>query len=381
MNPKYQIFISSTYEDLKDEREQVLKTVLRLGHIPIGMEMFNAANQTQWELIKRRIEESDYYIVIIAHRYGSIEQESGLSYTEKEYDYAESLGIPTFGFVLNRSASWPGDRRDEDHQKTVALKNFVKKVESKIRSAWSNKDELAANVSLCLNENITAFPRVGWVRANQVVNTETINEMTRLSKENAELREKLSFLQQSQQNVAPMPQIDVDMQIREDTHDWYVFIQREKENSSIYFSSISSLHQPIVELKPRYGHWMCLIVSNSGTSATDLTVKVDCNSFIVGHKDIENFELKDKGIMLNINTKRDGWFNVTHTNYLDWSFHGSVYSLKPGQSYEFLIPLIDELNKTISENTIVNVNIFPVTGKHIEMPFYLKDIISNQSIL
>ena len=132
MNPKYQIFISSTYEDLKEEREQVLKTVLRLGHIPIGMEMFNAANQTQWEMIKRRIEESDYYIVIIAHRYGSIEKESGLSYTEKEYDYAESIGVPTFGFVINRSASWPGDRRDDDSQKNTALKKFIEKVESKM---------------------------------------------------------------------------------------------------------------------------------------------------------------------------------------------------------------------------------------------------------
>ncbi|MEO6908255.1 MAG: DUF4062 domain-containing protein [Abditibacteriaceae bacterium] len=92
MNPKYQIFISSTYEDLKDEREQVLKAILRLGHIPIGMEMFNAANETQWEMIKRRIEESDYYIVIIAHRYGSIEKESGLSYTEKELMWPPKSG-------------------------------------------------------------------------------------------------------------------------------------------------------------------------------------------------------------------------------------------------------------------------------------------------
>ena len=113
MTPKYQIFISSTYKDLIPEREQVMKSILRLGHIPIGMEQFNAANETQWEMIKRRIEESDYYLVIVAHRYGSVEEESGLSYTEKEYDYAVAQGVPAMAFVLDSGASWPGNLREE----------------------------------------------------------------------------------------------------------------------------------------------------------------------------------------------------------------------------------------------------------------------------
>ncbi|HDZ8843871.1 TPA: DUF4062 domain-containing protein [Aeromonas dhakensis] len=47
MDKKYQVFISSTYEDLKDEREQVIKSVLEMGHIPVGMEMFSAADEEQ----------------------------------------------------------------------------------------------------------------------------------------------------------------------------------------------------------------------------------------------------------------------------------------------------------------------------------------------
>ena len=43
MNVKYQIFVSSTYEDLRDERNEVIKACLNMGHIPVGMEMFNAA--------------------------------------------------------------------------------------------------------------------------------------------------------------------------------------------------------------------------------------------------------------------------------------------------------------------------------------------------
>lgn len=378
MNPKYQIFISSTYEDLKEEREQVLKTVLRLGHIPIGMEMFNAANQTQWEMIKRRIEESDYYIVIIAHRYGSIEKESGLSYTEKEYDYAESIGVPTFGFVINRSASWPGDRRDDDPQKNVALKKFIEKVESKMRSSWSNKDELASNVSLSLNENITAFPRIGWIRANQAVSTETINEITRLSKENSELRERLFQLQENKQNAVPMPQLNVELKILEGNHEWYQYIPVKKSTESHYSNLVRPIttFQPVVELKQRQGRYLCLTLSNSGTSATDLTVTVDGDSPIIAPEDIDTFELKDKGVLNSI-TKVNGWYNVEHDNYQHWSFTGNIYSLKPGRSYYLVLPLTNKPDMKFSEiDELVNVNVFPVTGKHIKLPFCLKDIIS-----
>jgi Domain of unknown function (DUF4062) len=377
MNPKYQIFISSTYEDLKEEREQVLKTVLRLGHIPIGMEMFNAANQTQWEMIKRRIEESDYYIVIIAHRYGSIEKESGLSYTEKEYDYAESIGVPTFGFVINRSASWPGNRRDEDPQQNAALKKFVEKVESKMRSSWSNKDELASNVSLSLNENITAFPRIGWIRANQAISTETINEITRLSKENAELRERLSQLQENQQNVLPIPQLNVELKILEGNYQWYEYIPVKKSTESLYSNSyyLNDGLKPVVELQSRHGKYLCLILNNSGTSATDLNVIIDSDSPILNSKDIDTFGLKDKGRFNN--PKVDGWHCFEQTDCQFWSFSGSIYSLKPGQSYTLLLPLDDELNTDILESdNLVNVNIFPVTGKHIKMSFVQRDLLS-----
>jgi hypothetical protein len=99
---KYQVFVSSTYEDLKEEREQVLKAILEMGHIPVGMELFSAGDEQQWELIKRQIDDSDYYVVVIAHRYGS--RDGNISYTEKEYDYAVSEKIPILGFVTSDEA-------------------------------------------------------------------------------------------------------------------------------------------------------------------------------------------------------------------------------------------------------------------------------------
>jgi len=39
---KYQIFVSSTYEDLKDERQAAVEAILLAGHIPAGMELFSS---------------------------------------------------------------------------------------------------------------------------------------------------------------------------------------------------------------------------------------------------------------------------------------------------------------------------------------------------
>ena len=92
---KYQIFVSSTFEDLKQERSKVIETILNLYHLPFGMEMFSAGDEEQWKIIQDTIVSSDYYIVIIGHRYGS-ETTKGISYTEMEYDYAKSksMAIP-----------------------------------------------------------------------------------------------------------------------------------------------------------------------------------------------------------------------------------------------------------------------------------------------
>lgn len=80
MEKKFQIFVSSTFEDLREEREAVAKAILEIGDIPVGMEMFSAADETQWKLIKRQIEQSDYYVVLVAHRYGSTVED--ISFTE-----------------------------------------------------------------------------------------------------------------------------------------------------------------------------------------------------------------------------------------------------------------------------------------------------------
>jgi len=192
MKIKYQIFVSSTFEDLKEERDLVIKAILEMGHIPVGMEMFSAGDEEQWKLIQRQIEDCDYYVVIAAHRYGSLDGK--ISYTEKEYDFAISKGIPSLGFVIAESATWPVSKSDTDTDKKKRLNKFKKKIQSKIISHWKNKDDLYGKVSISLMKQFTTNPRAGWVKANETIGPEVLNELSRLSKENSSLRTQLEEL-------------------------------------------------------------------------------------------------------------------------------------------------------------------------------------------
>jgi|SRR5215467_5946303 len=76
---RFQVFISSTYRDLEQERQKVLQAVLEMKAFPSGMELFPSADDEQWEFIKGEIDSSDYYIVIVAGKYGSLAPDGSVS--------------------------------------------------------------------------------------------------------------------------------------------------------------------------------------------------------------------------------------------------------------------------------------------------------------
>jgi Domain of unknown function (DUF4062) len=106
MEKRYQVFISSTRADLEIERRTVADDLLRRRYIPIGMEQFGASPEAAWPLIQRFIDECDYYVVVVAGTYGSV-REDGVSYTESEYDYAVSRGIPILAFLHHEPSKLP----------------------------------------------------------------------------------------------------------------------------------------------------------------------------------------------------------------------------------------------------------------------------------
>lgn len=172
MEKKYQIFISSTYEDLKEERKMVQDTILSMYHFPIGMEMFSAADEEQWEIIRETIDSSDYYVLIVGHRYGSVIKEgeyAGISYTQKEFRYALEKKIPVLAFLIDESVAITLDKIEQDTDKREKLKKFIEEVkEGRMVQWWTSKDDLANKVMNSLRKQIDRKNRPGWVREEEL---------------------------------------------------------------------------------------------------------------------------------------------------------------------------------------------------------------------
>jgi len=190
IDKRYQVFISSTYEDLKAERQEVMQALLELDCIPSGMEIFPAANEEQWEVIKQVISECDYYIVIIGGCYGSI-CPGGMSYTEREYRYAIDKGKPVIGFYHKDPGKIPVDKTEQTPDGKEKLKKFLDLVKSKLCKPWSTPEDLGGVVSRSLVNLIRTNPAIGWVRADNLPEENYAEEILKLKNTIDELQARL----------------------------------------------------------------------------------------------------------------------------------------------------------------------------------------------
>lgn len=168
MDKRYQVFVSSTYSDLKDERKTVMHTILSLDCIPAGMELFPAMDEEQFEFIKRVIDDCDYYILILGGRYGSVDDD-GISYTEKEYHYAIQKGLPVLAFLHDDLDRIPFGKSEVSETKRVRLLHFREEVKKgRLVQFWSSINDLNGKVAVSLSQVIKQQPAIGWVRGNSL---------------------------------------------------------------------------------------------------------------------------------------------------------------------------------------------------------------------
>lgn len=192
MDKRYQVFVSSTYTDLKEERQSVTQTLMEMDCIPAGMELFPATDEEQWEFIKRIIDDCDYYLLIIGGRYGTISSE-GISYTEKEYDYAVEKGLKIVALIHGSPGQLSMEKSELSIESREKLEDFRNKASTgRLVKFWQSGSELPGLVALSLTKTIRLFPAVGWVRASEGSSEELLKEINQLRKENNSLLEQLS---------------------------------------------------------------------------------------------------------------------------------------------------------------------------------------------
>src|ERR1700730_2661975 len=123
MEKRYQVFVSSTFEDLREERSTVITLLLQMDCFPAGMELFPAADDDSWTVIKNVIDDSDYYIVIVGGRYGSVGPE-GKTYTQLEFEYAERSGKPIIALVHSDPKTLPVGKSETSKRGLKQLADF-----------------------------------------------------------------------------------------------------------------------------------------------------------------------------------------------------------------------------------------------------------------
>lgn len=268
MDKKYQVFISSTYTDLIEERKKVQEILLMADCIPAGMEAFVAVNDEQFEVIKKVIDLCDYYILIIGGRYGSINQNTGLSYTEMEYDYAVSQGIPVLVFAIDESIELDENKKDTDIEILYKLRQFrAKAMTNRLASIWRDlvdlSGKLAVSIMKAKNENI----RAGWIRGTDYNPTENLKKLNVLQEENKKLFEENLSLKKS---IDELNSIDSDLEFDENA-------LNIKYTSTYYNGSryITEYHNKEISLKEIFAYVSInmINVSINDTSIYDYIAK------------------------------------------------------------------------------------------------------------
>ena len=193
MTKKYQIFISSTFTDMTDERQAAVEAILKAGHIPAGMELFTAGSGPQLEVIKEWIDDSDIYMLLLGGRYGSIEPQSGLSYTELEFRHAKEQSKPIFSVVIRDAAL---EAKVKNHGLNVMeqhdpqkLKAFKDRVTSEMCEFYSDTKDIKLAVHAAVPAIEKKSKPQGWVRAGSVPDVGVlVTRLSDLETENAKLQ-------------------------------------------------------------------------------------------------------------------------------------------------------------------------------------------------
>lgn len=210
MRKKYQVFLSSTYRDLEEERRLAIEEILKADCIPVGMELFPASHDDPLRYIRKIIDESDYYLIIIAGRYGS--EHDNISFTEHEYNYAVSKKKKIIAFVHENPSLLQAGNVDtgEKLKKLRKLKHKLEK--AKLVVKWNNPHQLSEKILHSLHNLKQTHPTDGWIKATPA-NLRTIsdkrniglqkklNKLTR-QLETLQLKEKNTDLRSEHQNLS-----------------------------------------------------------------------------------------------------------------------------------------------------------------------------------
>jgi hypothetical protein len=189
MTKKYLVYISSSLEDLKNERRDVIKAVTETGAVPVSMDAFDISGKNEQRLIKQAIEECDYFLNLTAHKCGAL---LGKTFAqEMEFSWAEKCGVPVIALVIDEKARWKASKREQSPEQVKSLEAFKKRLLSHSSETWTSQADLRQKAQGLLIQAMNLNPRRGWVPGTEAIDPSVANELSRLIMENENLKNQI----------------------------------------------------------------------------------------------------------------------------------------------------------------------------------------------
>jgi hypothetical protein len=189
MTKKYLVYISSSLDDLKNERRDLVKLVTEIGAIPVTMDAFDITDKNEQKLIKKMIEECDYFLNLTAYKCGI---PLGKSFSlETEFNWAEKRGIPVIALVIDEKARWKASKKEESPELIRALEVLKARLRTRTGDTWTSPGDLRQKAQNLLIQEMNLNPRRGWVPATEAIDPSVANELSRLILENESLKNQV----------------------------------------------------------------------------------------------------------------------------------------------------------------------------------------------
>lgn len=183
----YQVFISATYLDLVEERKVLNQVLPQLGCFPVGAEP-HAPGVAAWPALKKLIDESDYYLVLLGSRYGSLTP-TGISFTHQEYVYATAKHKPILVLMHEAPESRALELQEKTAEGRIKFNDFRQLLSRGLLKYWDTPGSIEVVLRESLPRLIQTRPMPGLVRAGQVVSNPA------LEKELAQARARITELE------------------------------------------------------------------------------------------------------------------------------------------------------------------------------------------
>ena len=173
-------------DDLKNERKELQRIVMELGHVPVVADYLDDTSRNAQKLLQKTIEECDFFIALVAHKYS--DKAGKASPLIGECSLAVKKGVPVLGLIIDEKARWKPVKKEKAPNLISKLDDFKAKLRAGPCETWSNTPDLCQKAHALLAQELRVSARSGWVKADTAIKPSVANELSRLSGENSALR-------------------------------------------------------------------------------------------------------------------------------------------------------------------------------------------------